>query len=436
MTPDGIISGSLHIQDGKIKQISTQAIDIEDAVHIYSENMVVMPGVIDPHVHINEPGRTDWEGFYTATHAAAMGGITTVVDMPLNSLPVTTSVKNYELKCTATADKLWINVGLWGGVVPTNLHEIEELLQAGALGIKAFLTHSGIDEFPNTTEEDLIPVMEILKQHNKPLLVHAELDYPHDGIDLLAKHPTNYSAYLASRPKAWENDAIKLMIDLCRRTGTRVHIVHLSSAEALPMLINARKEGLPISVETGQHYLYFCAEQIPDGNTAYKCAPPIREKANNELLWDALKNGDIDFIATDHSPAPPEIKELESGNFQKAWGGIAGLQFALTSAWTAAKKRGFTLFDITKWLSENPAKFLSLENSKGKLVVGFDADIIIWDPEDTTLITPEIIQHKHKTSPFINETLFGKVYYTFVNGELAFSNGNFAQKPHGIIVKQ
>ncbi len=397
-------------------------------------DFVVMPGIIDPHVHINEPGRTDWEGFDTATKAAAAGGITTLVDMPLNSSPVTTAKNNFLLKLDAAKNKLHVNCGFWGGVIPGNENDLEELLEAGTLGLKAFLTHSGIDEFPNANTEHLRKALNVLKKYDKPLLVHCELDSPHAYQKHLEENPQSYSAWLASRPKSWENDAIKLMIDLCREIGARVHIVHLSSAESIEQIQKAREEGLPITVETAQHYLFFNAENIPDGDTRYKCAPPIREKENNERLWNGLRDGVIDFVATDHSPAPPDMKETESGNLSLAWGGIGGLQFSLPVVWTGALERNFSVTDISKWLSENPAKFLNLNSSKGKIAKGFDADLCVWSPAKKFIVEESMIHHRHKITPYLNQEFYGVVEQTYLSGKKIFSDGKFLHLNEGKII--
>ena len=388
---------------------------------------ILMPGVIDPHVHINEPGRTEWEGFDSATRAAIAGGITTLVDMPLNSSPVTVTATCFDEKLDATKNKLHTNVGFWGGVVPGNENELEGLIKKGVLGFKAFLTHSGIDDFPNVTEEDLKKAMPIIAKYNLPLLVHCELT------DSVASYPplasgdggTSYQNYLQSRPKKWEDDAIALMIRLCGQFNCRVHIVHLSSADSLKQIAAAKQKWLPLTVETGQHYLYFNAEDIKDGQTQFKCAPPIREKENNEKLWQALKDGLIDFVATDHSPATPSLKEIESGNFMKAWGGIASIQFALPVLWTAAKKRNCNFSDVVKWLCENPAKLIGKENSKGKIEKGFDADLIVVNDEKTFVVNEAGIHHRHKVSPYLNETLYGVVEQTYLAGEKVFEHGKF-----------
>ncbi len=433
VTPNGVISGCLIVKDGKITEIDEFLPGDFDGEIEMAKDLFIMPGLIDPHVHINEPGRTQWEGFETATTAAAASGITLLVDMPLNSSPVTTNVTNFKLKLEAAKDKLNVNVGFWGGVIPGNGNELEDLLKAGVLGLKAFLTHSGIDDFPNAERTDLKNALQILKKYNRPLLVHCELTEDHPGISEHKNNPNDYMSYLRSRPKEWENKAIEMMIELCRETGAHVHIVHLSSAEALPMIAKAKAEGLNLTVETAQHYLTMNAEDIPNGETIYKCAPPIRERENNNKLWDALKSGLIDFVATDHSPAPPDLKEISSGDLSKAWGGIAGLQFALCSLWTEAKRRNFSVEDIAKWLSASPADFLGLSN-KGKLENGADADFFIWDPNGTTTFSSEEIHHRHKVSPYSGKPFAGKVHKTFINGELIYENNKLINAHKGTVL--
>ena len=434
LTPEGLVKGTICIIDDKI-------ISCEEGDRSYSAekiidagNNVVMPGIIDPHVHINEPGRTEWEGFDTGTKSAAAGGITTLIDMPLNSTPVTTSLKNLHLKIEAANKNSHVNCGFWGGVVPDNLNNLEEILQGGVFGLKTFLTHSGIDDFPETPPSKLREVLLLLKKYNRPLLVHCELSEEHDGVRHLKNNPGSYRAYLESRPKSWENKAIEAMINLCRETGAHVHIVHLSSAEALPLIKKAREEGLPLTVETAPHYLFFSSEEIKDKNTMLKCAPPIREKDNNEKLWDALKEGLIDFIATDHSPAPPHLKEIESGNFEKAWGGIAGLQFSLPAVWKASRSKNVSLQEFCKWMCENPAHFLKLDSSKGKIKEGFDADIVIWNPENNILIDKNHIYHRHKISPYAGLDLKGEVLQTIVNGKIVFEKNSFIHLNAGKIL--
>ena len=425
MTSEGEKSGVVIIKDELIIDVAA-TLDNTDERVIDVHDKIIMPGVIDPHVHINEPGRTEWEGFNTATKAALAGGITTLVDMPLNSSPVTTTAKAFDEKLSAAKNNLHTNCGFWGGVIPGNENEIEPLIDKGVLGFKAFLTHSGIDEFPNVTEADLRKAMPIIAKHNLPLLVHCELTSPisfGEGTGV-----RSYQNYLSSRPRKWEDDAIALMIRLCEEYNCRTHIVHLSSSNSIEQIAKSKslpadRQRLPLSVETGQHYLYFTAEEIKDGQTQFKCAPPIRERENNEKLWQALKDGIIDLVATDHSPVTPVLKELQSGDFLKAWGGIASIQFALPVLWTAAKKRSCTLNDITKWLCENPAKLIGKQNSKGKIAKGYDADLTVWDEKSSFTVTENIIEHKHKITPYLNKELFGVVEQTYLSGENVFDKG-------------
>lgn len=430
ITPEGEKEGIVIIKDGIIIDIVRSLETIDERVTDVQDE-VLMPGVVDPHVHINEPGRTGWEGFNTATKASLAGGVTTLVDMPLNSSPVTTTAAAFDKKVDATKNQLHINCGFWGGIIPGNVrkdsfgeNEIEPLIDKGVLGFKAFLTHSGIDEFPNVTEDDLRKAIPIIAKNNLPLLVHCELTSPlsvRRGAGGEAK-VRSYQNYLHSRPRKWEDDAIALMIRLCEEYSCRIHIVHLSSSDSIEQIERAKQKGLPISVETAQHYLFFNAEDIKDGQTQFKCAPPIREKENNDKIWQALKDGIIDLVATDHSPCPPEMKYLKEGDFMKAWGGIASLQFALPILWTKAKGRGYTLNNIVKWLCENPAKLIGKENSKGKIEKGFDADLIIFDAEKSFSVTEDIIQHKHKLTPYLNEQLYGVIEQTYLSGEKVFDN--------------
>ncbi len=428
ITNGEIIEATILIKDGIITDLINGTFENHSGKIIDVGNKIIMAGIIDPHVHINEPGRTEWEGFDTATKAAIAGGVTTLIDMPLNASPVTTTAKAFDEKIISTKNKLHTNCGFWGGIVPGNEDEIEKLIDKGVFGFKAFLMHSGIDEFPNVNEEDLRKVMKVIARHNLPLLVHCELD----NIKSKATGECDsYKNYLASRPKKWEDDAIALMIRLCEEYNCHVHIVHLSSANSIEQIAKAKQKKLPLTVETGQHYLFFNAEEIPDGATAFKCAPPIREKENNELLWQALKDGIIDFVATDHSPATPELKEMKIGNFMKAWGGIASLQFALPALWTAAKERNVSVLDMAKWLSENPAKLIGREHNMGKIAAGYDADIIVWDDGKEFTVTEKIIQHKNKITPYLDKTLRGVIEQTYLGGVEVYKNGNFSALNNG-----
>ncbi len=433
ITPSGIQPGYIIINDGSIEDVVEQLNTLEEVSITDAGNAVVMAGIIDPHVHINEPGRTDWEGFNTATRAAIAGGITSVVDMPLNSSPVTTTVQAFHQKIAATKNKLHTNVGFWGGVVPGNDGEIEGLIDCGVLGFKAFLTHSGIDDFPNVTEADLVKAMPIIAKHGLPLLVHSELT---DSINRVNGDHRSYQNYMASRPAFWEDDAIELMIRLCEQFKCRVHIVHVSSASALQQIEQAKKRGLLLTAETAQHYLYFSAEDIKDGQTQFKCAPPIRDKANNEQLWRALQEGILDFVATDHSPATPDLKETRSGNFLKAWGGIASLQFALPVLWTAARERNIGLEYMATMLTENPAKLTGLSDKKGRIAKGYDADLVIWNPDESFLVTENLILHKHKITPYLGQQLYGVVQSTYLGGKQVYDNGEVIQFNFGSVIKR
>jgi allantoinase len=429
LTPAGIREGIILIKDGIISDILPYVdSSLEGFLHDAGDSLI-MPGLIDPHVHINEPGRTEWEGFDSATKAAAAGGITTMIDMPLNSTPCTTNAKNLALKIKATENQLHVNCGFWGGVIPGNEKQLDELLRSGVFGLKAFMAPSGIDDFPKSRLKELLNAMEVLKKFDKPLLVHCEIEDAYSSAALKA-NPKSYSAYLQSRPDEWELKAISMIIDLCREKKTRSHIVHLSSAKALKIIDDARGEGMPLTVETAPHYLYFSSEEIMDGRTDFKCAPPIRSAENRELLWEGLKKGQIDFIATDHSPAPPMLKEISSGDFSKAWGGIAGLQFSLPVVWTAAKARGFNLQNLMRWMCLNPATFLNLKN-KGVIQKGADADLVIWNPDEKFILKKENIYHKHRNTPYIDCELSGVVKQTYVNGEKVYDNGRFVELNQG-----
>ncbi|MCB9640055.1 MAG: allantoinase AllB [Myxococcales bacterium] len=419
-------AGILLIEDGKIHDLVQEApsdVSVEDV-----GETVVMAGGVDTHVHINEPGRTDWEGFETATRAALLGGMTTLIDMPLNSSPVTTTTAAFAAKQMSYKEKLYAHTGFWAGVIPHHLHELSALLEEGTFGGKAFLCDSGIDEFPAADLETVREALLILKRFDAPLLVHAEIASP---VVLPELSQQSYTRYLASRPAQWELTAIQSMIDLCRETGARVHIVHLSTAEALPMLAAAKDEGLPLTVETCPHYLCLQAEEIPDGGTIYKCAPPIRDDANREALWKALGDGLIDFVVSDHSPCPPELKCLDTGDFFKAWGGISSIDLGLSLLWTEAEKRGFGIERIARWLAEAPAQLAQLQHQKGSLDRGRDADLVLWDPEATFTLGMEHLGTRHKCTPYLGKTLRGQVKAAYLKGELAYKDGKWSEHARG-----
>src|SRR6266404_3273022 len=420
VTENEIGPASVHVRHGYISSISIfddvpSGCDLIEA----GEGSIVMPGLVDTHVHVNEPGRTDWEGFATATRAAAAGGVTTIVDMPLNSIPATTTLAGLKAKLEAASGKCSVDVAFWGGVVPGNTGELAELWEAGVVGFKCFLVHSGVDEFPNVTEKDLRAAMPELARLGATLIVHAELPGPIEaacGQTSAGKIERTYAVFLRSR-----------------QTGCRVHIVHHSSADALPMLREAKASGVAITAETCPHYLHFAAEEIRDGATEFKCCPPIRERENREQLWDALRDGTIDMVVSDHSPCPPEMKLPEPGDFTKAWGGISSLQLRLPVMWTEAKKRGFTISQIAEWLCRAPAKLVGVDRRKGAIAVGYDADIVIWNPDAEFRVAPEMIHHRHKLTPYAGEVLLGKVEKTFLRGQMVYDCGDFVSNPRGEI---
>ncbi len=436
--PNVLIDGELKaanllIVDGRIKSIRIGERDLE------SEEVpqfgILMPGMADIHVHINEPGNTDWEGFDTATRAAAAGGVTTIIDMPLNSLPVTTTLAAFEEKLQASEGKRHVNVGFWGGVVPGNLEELSKLIEAGVLGFKAFLVHSGLDAFPNADLATLKAAMPVIEKAGLPLLVHAELEHETASTEGLDADPQSADAWLASRPQAMEISAIESMIALCKQTNCRTHIVHLSAAEALPAISAAMEQGLPLTVETAPHYLFFASEDILDGEVQYKCAPPIREHENNLALLEAVKEGIISMIGTDHSPAPAALKQMESGNFLKAWGGIASLQLMLPVLWTLLGKEENALSLLTDLCITKPYQFLGLTDRKGKIEVGYDADFVIWQPDWIFGVEAQDLKFRHPdTCPYLGEVLSGKVLQTYVNGELVFDQDEIVQSNAGKII--
>lgn len=400
--PTGIAPRTIVIEGGRIAAIEPSGVADFD----YGD-LVLMPGLVDSHVHVNEPGRTEWEGFATATSAAAAGGITTIVDMPLNSLPPVTTLAALEEKQRVARGA--VHVELWGGVIPGNTRELRPMLEAGARGFKCFLVHSGVEEFPNVDARQLREAARELAPTGAPLLVHAELPEqlhePHGD-------PNDYATYLHSRPNAAEDEAIELVLEVARETGARMHVVHLSSGSALQLLAQARREGLPLSAETTPHYLHFVAEAVPHGHTEYKCAPPIRERANRERLWHGLATDLIGLVVSDHSPCTPELKR---GDFLEAWGGIASLQFVLPIVWTNASQRGFTIEDIVRWCSAAPARLARLEN-KCAIEIGRDADFVVWDPEEVFVVTEELIRHRHKVTPYLGARLHGAVKAAWVGG--------------------
>jgi allantoinase len=419
VSADAIGPASIHIRDEKI--VAVRGFDeIVDNCEVVAANdgSIVMPGLVDTHVHINSPGRSEWEGFPSATRAAAAGGVTTLVDMPLNSIPATTTLAAFQTKLEDARDNCFVDVGFWGGVVPGNTAELAPMFAAGVVGFKCFLVPSGVDEFQHVTEDDLREAMPELSRLGAMLIVHAELPG-----QMRATDETDYHGFLRSRPHEAEDEAVELMIRLSRVFGTRVHIVHLSSADALPSLRAAQNEGVKISAETCPHYLHLTAETIPAGATEFKCCPPIRENENRERLWQGLAEGTIEMIVSDHSPCPASMKLRETGDFMAAWGGIASLQLRLPVVWTEARRRGFALRELTNWLCANPARQVSLASRKGAIATGCDADVVIWNPDREFVVDGARLEHRHKLTPYESETLSGVVEKTFLRGRKIYDDG-------------
>jgi allantoinase len=434
LTPRGMRPATVLIGDGVIIDVVEDDSTLPGCPVLEAGAAAVLPGLVDSHVHVNEPGRTEWEGFATATRAAAAGGVTTIVDMPLNCIPVTTTRAALDTKRDAVGSLLSVDCAYWGGLVPGNLGELGPLIESGVVGFKAFLVHSGIDDFPQVGEAELRAAMPVLGRRGVPLIVHAELELEVSSQEAGAdpgKAPSAYASWLASRPREMENRAIRMMIELCRETRCPVHIVHLSSAEALDDIAAARKAGLPLSAETCPHYLTFSAEEIPDGRTEYKCAPPIRETENRERLWSALKAGTIDMVVSDHSPCTPALKCQDSGDFMAAWGGVASLQFGLSATWTGARARGMTLTELVRWMCERPAKLAGLWGRKGAIAPGYDADLVLFRPEASFMVEPEMIQHRHKLTPYVGRKLIGVVERTILRGETVYHMGKFPEAVRG-----
>jgi allantoinase len=415
VTAAGEESGCVGVAGGRIAALSPLQAGLEGRrVVEFGDDVVLLPGLVDSHVHVNEPGRTEWEGFATATRAAASGGVTTILDMPLNSIPPTVDLAALEIKRKSAEGQCVVDVGFWGGAIPGNLGELRGLHDAGVFGFKCFLLHSGVDEFPPLHPADLDVYLETLRGFGGLLIVHAEDSSAIDQAP--SAHGARYLDFLSSRPRAAENLAIGQVIQAARRTGAPVHILHLSSSDALPMIASARREGVRITAETCPHYLALSAEEIPDGATQFKCCPPVREAANRELLWRGLADGTIDCIVSDHSPCTPELKRLDVGDFGLAWGGISSLEVGLPVVWTEARRRGFALADVVRWMAEGPAQLVGLQR-KGRIALGCNADLCVFAPDETFVVDPERLHHKHSITPYGGRSLTGVVRSSWLRGE-------------------
>ena len=415
LTTAGIAPREVGVRGGKIVALEPlgNGLSGREVVEL-ADDETLIPGLVDTHVHVNEPGRTEWEGFASATRAAAAGGVTTIIDMPLNSIPPTTTVEGLKLKREVAEDQAFVDVGFWGGAVPGNKADLRPLHDEGVFGFKCFLLHSGVDEFPHLEADEMEEDMRELKSFDSLMIVHAEdshaIDHaPHPGGD-------KYATFLASRPRGAENKAIAEVIERARWTGARAHILHLSSSDALAMIASAKRDGVKITVETCPHYLTLLAEEIPNGATAFKCCPPIREASNRELLWQGLLDGTIDCIVSDHSPSTVDLKDVENGDFGVAWGGVASLQLGLSLIWTEAKRRGIKLTQVLEWMAAKPAALAGLSN-KGKIALGYDADFAIFEPESAQVVDVHKLHHKNPISPYDGRALAGVVTSTWLRGK-------------------
>ena len=430
MTPDGIRAAAIHVAEGRIARVTAHDEVVAGAPIVEAGDAVVFPGLVDTHVHVNEPGRTEWEGFETATRAAAAGGVTTILDMPLNSIPPTTSVAALDAKRAAARGRCAVDVGFLGGVVPDNLGELEPLHEAGVFAFKCFLCPSGVDEFPPMPPAALREAARVLAALDALLMVHAEWPGALKEMSRSAGR-RSYAAWLASRPVAAETEAVRFLIQLSRESGLRVHIVHVSSAETIELITAARADGVRLTAETCPHYLGFSAEEIPDGATEYKCAPPIREASQREGLWKALANGRLDAVVSDHSPSPPALKRREEGDFAGAWGGIASLQLGLSAVWTGARARGYPPDALCGWLSTGPSRVAGLHRRKGAITPGNDADLVVWQPEKEFVVSEIGLRHRHSVTPWLNRRLAGVVEATYLRGECIYARGAADQAPRG-----
>ncbi|MEQ1833699.1 MAG: allantoinase AllB [Candidatus Eisenbacteria bacterium] len=431
-TREGLRPATIEVRDGRIVALHPHDAPPAGLVLHEAHDAVVMPGLVDSHVHINEPGRTNWEGFASATRAAAAGGITLVADMPLNSIPATVTRASLGTKRAAANGQCAVDVGFLAGVIPGKTFELHGLHDAGVLGFKCFLVPSGVAEFPPVSEHDLALALQRLAPLGAVLMAHAELPGP----ILAAATPMgtrSHAAWAATRPAAAETEAIALLVRLAEQVHARVHIVHVSSAESLPIIAAARARGVAITAETCPHYLTFTGTDVPDGATEYKCAPPLRAASDRDALWAALVDGTLDQVVSDHSPAPPECKARETGDFMAAWGGIASLQLGLSVVWTGMRERSLPLANLARWMSTAPAQLLGLGARKGALAPGFDADFVIWTPEQEFTVEPEALLHRHKLTPYAGRRLAGVVHATYLRGERVYAQGEGVTGTRGML---
>ncbi|MEU9236881.1 allantoinase AllB [Streptomyces subrutilus] len=430
ITPEGTRAASVAVAGGKITAVLAYEAEVPAGARLEDfGDDVLLPGLVDTHVHVNDPGRTEWEGFWTATRAAAAGGITTILDMPLNSLPPTTTTDNLRVKQEVARAKAHVDVGFWGGALPDNVKDLRPLHDAGVYGFKCFLSPSGVEEFPELDQERLAASLAEITGFGGLMIVHAE--DPHH-LDSAPQNPgPKYADFLASRPRDAENTAIENLIAQAKRLDARVHVLHLSSSDALPLIAAAKAEGVRITVESCPHFLTLTAEEVPDGATEFKCCPPIREAANQDLLWDALADGTIDCIVSDHSPSTADLK---TGDFATAWGGISSLQLGLPAIWTEARRRGHSLEDVVRWMSAAPAALAGLAQ-KGAIEVGRDADFAVVAPEETFTVDPAELHHRNRITAYAGRTLHGVVKSTWLRGRQIADHGT-PTEPTGLLLER
>ncbi|MEV5150498.1 allantoinase AllB [Streptomyces werraensis] len=429
ITPEGMRAASVAVTGPTVTAVLPYDAPVPDGARLEDfGDDVLLPGLVDTHVHVNDPGRTEWEGFWTATRAAAAGGITTLIDMPLNSLPPTTTVDHLRVKRKTAADKAHIDVGFWGGALPDNVADLRPLHEAGVFGFKAFLSPSGVEEFPHLDDERLASALREIASFDGLLIVHAE--DPRRLAEAPQRGGPRYADFLASRPRRAEDTAIARLLEQARRFDARVHVLHLSSADALPLLAEAKADGVRVTVETCPHYLTLTAEEVPDGASEFKCCPPIREAANQDLLWQALADGTIDCVVTDHSPSTADLK---TDDFATAWGGISGLQLSLPAVWTEARGRGHTLEDVVRWTATRTARLAGLEARKGAIAPGLDADFAVLAPEETFTVDPAALQHRNRVTAYAGRTLHGVVRSTWLRGQRILADGEFTE-PRGLLL--
>ncbi|MFG2924640.1 allantoinase AllB [Streptomyces sp. NPDC048305] len=430
VTPEGTRAAAVLVADGQIEAVLPYDAEVPEGARVEDfGDDVLLPGLVDTHVHVNDPGRTHWEGFWTATRAAAAGGITTLLDMPLNSLPPTTTVENLRVKQEVAAPKAHIDTGFWGGALPDNVKDLRPLHDAGVFGFKCFLSPSGVEEFPELNQEQLANSLAEIAGFGGLLIVHAE--DPHHLASAPQKSGEKYADFLASRPRDAENTAIENLIAQARRLNARVHVLHLSSSDALPQIAAAKREGVKVTVESCPHFLTLTAEEVPDGATEFKCCPPIREAENQDVLWAGLADGTIDCIVSDHSPCTTDLK---TPDFASAWGGISSLQLGLPAIWTEARRRGHTLDDVVRWMSAAPAELAGLHR-KGAIEAGRDADFAVLDPEATFTVDPAELFHRNQVTAYAGKTLHGVVRSTWLRGTRIAADGELAE-PTGRLLER